>query len=208
MIIMGNQGGEGQLVGAGGNDDDTYETLDDGTMLLHQDAGQERAVELDDLEEQMFETGHIPPMIYVTYFNVSKLLVQALGFPVVANLSGSLLCTLSRYSRTLFRVLGIAPGVEPVSDVANWAKALAPPVQGTSRLEDSTYTSASQDLFFDYMDPMWYRNLLGGGLYIVVKDALVLLYRYFQKQQRQQLRIKDMPFSEGIARELQDTEAT
>lgn len=203
MIIMGNQGGEGQIVDTGRDGTDTYETLDDGTLLLHQNAGQEQGVELDDLEEQMFETGSIPPTIYVTYFNVSKLLVQALGFPVVANLSGSLLCSLSKYSRTLSRILGIAPGVEPVSDIANWAKALAPPNQDTGRLDESPWSRTSQDVLFDYLDPMWYRNMLGGGLYIIVKDALVLLYRYLQKQQRQQSRIKDLPFSEGVARELQ-----
>lgn len=61
-----------------------------------------------------------------------------------------------------------------------------------------------QDASFmlDDMDPVWFRNLLGGGMYIVVKDMFVLLYRYLRKQQRQQLRIKDLPFSEGVAREL------
>lgn len=201
MIIMGNQGGEGQIVGAREDHDDTYETLDDGTLLLHQDTNREQGVELDDLEEQLFETGSIPSTIYVTYFNVSKLLVQALGFPFVANLSGNLLCSLSKYSRTLSRILGIAPGVEPTNDIANWVRALVPPTEATRRL-DKSWTSTSQDVLLDYLDPMWYRNMLGGGLYIIVKDALVLLYRYLQKQQRQQLRIKDMPFSEGVAREL------
>ncbi|WFD27587.1 hypothetical protein MNAN1_002587 [Malassezia nana] len=207
MIVMRNDGGEGEFVETRGDTADTYETLDDGTLLLHQDIGQEQGVELDDLEEQVFETGSIPPTIYVTYYNISKLLVQALGFPLVVSLSGSLLSTLSKYSGTLSRALGIAPGVEPVSDIAYWAKALASSGQETGRFDDTNWTASPHDLLFDQLDPIWYRNLLGGGLYIIVKDALVLLYRYLHKWQRQQLRIKDMPFSEGVARELNQNEA-
>lgn len=57
-------------------------------------------------------------------------------------------------------------------------------------------------VIYDNLDPMWFRNAIGGCVYLVIKDALVLWYRCLRQWQRRRARIRDLPFSEGVAREL------
>ena len=209
MVIMGEYPGAGQLVDAnpdvGAVDTDTYETLDDGTLV--QNIGGDRGVFLEDLEQEMFETDELPSTIYVTYYSLSKLIVQSLAFPFICNLSGGFLAVAAKHVKWLRTWLGIAPGIVPETDFGFWWNLVWPqdPMQTLSRERyelDALWSDPSTSALFDELDPIWYRNMFGGGLYIVLKDSLVLLYQYLRKKQRQQLRIKDFPFSEGVAREL------
>lgn len=51
---------------------------------------------------------------------------------------------------------------------------------------------------YDDLDPVWFRNAVGAGLYILVKDAGSLLYRYLRLSQRGRTSIKDLPFQAGL----------
>lgn len=205
MVLMGDQPSFGVLLDSQGATMDTYETMDDGTLVgtgLANDRDNDQVL-LEDLDLYVMEHQRVPVNIFVTVESLSKLFVQALGFPLVANVAGGLLAGLARYSDVIRRWLGIAPEVVPENDLANWFKFLRSGWMdpGQRRLYEA-WKDQDASFMLDNLDPVWFRNLLGGGIYIVVKDMLVLLYRYLRKQQRQQLRIKDLPFSEGVAREL------
>ncbi|TKY86076.1 hypothetical protein EX895_004901 [Sporisorium graminicola] len=51
---------------------------------------------------------------------------------------------------------------------------------------------------YDDLDPVWFRNAVGAGLYIVLKDAGSLLYRYLRLSQRNRTTVKDLPFQAGL----------
>ncbi|CDR99847.1 hypothetical protein [Sporisorium scitamineum] len=51
---------------------------------------------------------------------------------------------------------------------------------------------------YDDLDPIWFRNAVGAGVYIVVKDAASLLYRYLRLSQRNRTTVKDLPFQAGL----------
>lgn len=208
MVIVGNDT-EGAMLVDGVPDraeEDTYETLDDGS-LVHQDGWEaEQGLPLDELEYRVFDETELPGTIYVTYYSLSKLLVQSLGFPFIASFMGGILGAASKYSDTLRSILGIAPGISPQPGCESWISLLWPKDREG---EMPMVVSGSEPLWvddmgavYDDLDPVWYRNAIGGALYLVVKDCLVLLYRYLNKKQRGQQRIKDFPFSEGVAKEL------
>lgn len=51
---------------------------------------------------------------------------------------------------------------------------------------------------YDDLDPVWFRNAVGAGVYILLKDAGSLLYRYLRLSQRNRTSIKDLPFQAGL----------
>lgn len=51
---------------------------------------------------------------------------------------------------------------------------------------------------YDDLDPVWFRNAVGAGVYILLKDAGSLLYRYLRLSQRNRTSIKDLPFQGGL----------
>ncbi|WFD43665.1 hypothetical protein MPSI1_002329 [Malassezia psittaci] len=207
MIVVGDDVSGAHLVDGNDFNDDTYETLDDGTLVPH-GGWRDEAVSLDELEYRVFNEGELPTTIYVSFFSLSKLVVQSLTFPFISSLMGGLLGTASKFSSPLRRLLGIAPGIEPEPGCESWMSLLwlnprEPP------LSSSAIARGAEPLWvddlgaeYDDLDPVWYRNALGGALYILIKDGLVLLYRYLQVKQLRRRRIKNLPFSEGVAREL------
>lgn len=201
MVLMGEQGNVGELVdGPRFTRGDTYETLDDGSLVGTGHADEE--VLLEDLDVYLMEEQRRPSSVIVTMDSIAKLVVQSLGFPLVANLAGGFLAGLSYYSSFVRRWLGIAPGIKPEIGVMCWLKLLRGGLLNPRDMFINAKLRSQDPPILDQLDPVWYRNLLGGCLYIVSKDALVLLYRYLRMRQRQQLRIKDLPFSDSIAREL------
>ena len=204
MVIMGENNSAGELVDGGRTDElDTYNMLDDGSLVGLSDESDEQVL-LDDLELHMMERGVLPVNILVTVDSLSRLFVQALCFPLVSNIMGGLLGSASQYNSYLRKWLGIAPGVTPEIDIKTWFKGLwvdwMSGYTAVGRRKARWMDSNSGIL--DELDPVWYRNLIGGGIYILIKDIMVLTYRYLRKRQSQQLRVKDLPFSEGVAKEL------
>ena len=126
MVLMGDQPSFGVLIDSQEAAMDTYETLDDGTLVgtgLANDRDDDQVL-LEDLDLYVMEHQRVPVNIFVTVESLSKLFVQALGFPLVANVAGGFLAGLARYSDVIRRWLGIAPGVVPENDLANWLKIL------------------------------------------------------------------------------------
>lgn len=51
---------------------------------------------------------------------------------------------------------------------------------------------------YDDLDPVWFRNAVGAALWILLKDAGSLLYRYLRLTQRGKISIRDLPFQAGL----------
>ncbi|PWZ01509.1 hypothetical protein BCV70DRAFT_158291 [Testicularia cyperi] len=51
---------------------------------------------------------------------------------------------------------------------------------------------------YDDLDPVWWRNAVGAGIFIVVKDAASLLFKYLKLQQKNTTRILDLPFQASL----------
>lgn len=189
---------------------DTYTTLDDGTMVRNQAMDPEHGIYLEDMELVDPEAG-IPRTIYVSFFTLTKLVVQALAFPFIANLAGSLLAVGAKRSWWLKAALGIPFFVAPATDFGFWKRLFTVPEREAWLLQLPFFEQSALPSFTgtlpDELDPVWYRNLIGGGVYIILKDCLVLMYRYLRKSQRASVHVKDLPFSDGVARELSESRA-
>lgn len=210
MVIVGD-GTEGAQLVDGINtieDGDTYETLEDGSIVPRGNWVNEQGMPLDELEYRVFDEAELPETIYVSCYSLSKLLVQSLAFPFITSFMGGILGATSKYSPTLRKILGIAPGIEPQPGCESWTN--LPWMQQQERSTNVPFVARGAEplwvddlsAVYDDLDPVWYRNALGGMLYLLIKDSLVLLYCFLRKKQHRQQRIKDLPFSEGVAREL------
>lgn len=206
-VVVGDGAAGAQLLDADEPVEDTYETLDDGSLAPH-GAWPEQGVPLDELEFQVLEDHEMPPAIFVSFYSVSKLLVQSLAFPFVASWMGGLLGAMARTSAGLRRVLGMAPGAAAEAGRTRWIDVLwlhpSAAEADVPVLAEGAGPVWLDDVgaVYDDLDPVWWRNAVGGAVYLVLKDAVVLLYRYLRQQQRRRQRLRDLPFSEGVAREL------
>ena len=179
---------------------DTYETLDDGSVVF--DDNDDHGVLIEELQEHLLdEDAGIPATIYLSYSGVARFLLGGLVLPFAANAVGSTLGFASRFIPLLAKALG-------VHGTRIWQSSYLPPSQShvdigvSPGLAISTSWSADLPSLYDDLDPVWYRNAIGGGIYILLKDTFTLIYRYMQMRTRRSTRIKDLPFSDGVASEL------
>lgn len=193
--------------------DDTYETLDDGTMVPG--AGWDETVFIDDIHDDFLdEAPDHPQTVIVTYNGLARIVVGALSMPLISNIMGTILGAAARHSRVLARILGMSQYTNLVQEqpYRSWFDLLWRPheyvLPGAGHgFGQPSATDADVPAFYDDLDPVWYRNACGAALYIAMKDCFLLLYRYLKKQQRGKLHIRDLPFSKGVARELLQREA-
>ncbi|EST05879.1 Zinc finger, RING-CH-type [Kalmanozyma brasiliensis GHG001] len=161
--------------------------------------------------------------VYVTHHSFARLCLGALSLPFVANLMGRVLARLARLSPLLARFLGMRNVVPATSILSSFYTTKATPTssdatpspiaslfRGQLPLFDRQPPSYEEDTFadrltllgsstrYDDLDPVWFRNAVGAGLYILVKDAGSLLYRYLRLSQRDRTTIKDLPFQSGL----------
>jgi hypothetical protein len=147
--------------------------------------------------------------IYVTPQSLGRLCLGALSTPLIANLMGKLLARLAGWSYWLRRLLGMqllkgttksfglpTSSGRSTSPLAN----LFASGSASLDLDESLYST------YDDLDPVWFRNALGAGLFIVVKDALQLSFRYLRlnhaKQGSKRTKIADRPFEGSMVEGL------
>lgn len=154
--------------------------------------------------------------IYVTPQSVGRLCLGALSTPLIANIMGKLLAKLAGWIFWLRRLLGmqIKPAVKsfglsmaafdhPSSSRSPLARLLS---SGSTHLEDTVEEERMLFTTYDDLDPVWFRNALGAGLFIVAKDALQLSFRYLRlnhaRQGSRRTKIMDRPFEGTMVDEL------
>lgn len=160
------------------------------------------------------EGGEAQQTIYVTHQSLGRLILGALSLPVIANGAGAALGYAARWSTTLSRILGIGTSAAGLPVLAHYPLKsplaslfsgdwLSPGTGGTaSRGSGSSFASwlhdSSLPTSYDDLDPIWWRNALGAGLFIIGRDALALLFRWMRLRQRRRTRIADLPFEQGL----------
>jgi len=133
--------------------------------------------------------------------SVGRFVGGALLIPRISNFMGSLLFRLSKHSDLLRRLLAIRPPLKErldgfstgqvgsVRDLGQAAKAALRVLVGGTR----SWAEA---------DPVWWRNSVGLGIFVVVKDCVSLLHLYLTKREIQTRRVKNKSFQGIDIREL------
>ena len=172
----------------------------------------------DDDEEHDHEAAAGPQedlelRVYVTPRSLAQLCIGALSLPGIAAAMGSMLKQLAKHSSLLQRFLGLLPhhsksnprspaaasvtstGISPLSKL--WSSFSSSSTRSGKAFGGDSPRSFEPTAFispYDELEPVWWRNAVGAAIYIVVKDAAVLLYRHLKLQQKGKMRVKDIPF--------------
>lgn len=137
----------------------------------------------------------------VSSASVGRFIGGALLIPRISNVMGSLLFRLSKHSDLLRKFLATRPPLKDkldgfgtgevgsVSDLGQAAKAAFRVLIGGTR----TWAEA---------DPVWWRNSVGLGIFVVVKDCVSLLHLYLTKREIQTRRVRNKSFKGIDVREL------
>jgi hypothetical protein len=158
--------------------------------------------------------------IEVNSASLGRRIGGALIIPYVSSFMGGLLFRLSKHSGILRSFLGIRP------KKVSWMDYMLPPWMGLqSRLgvfpEDigwenldpyqkvkrgfqvfinAFFTSGTWTLAES--DPVWWRNAVGIGIFVVMKDCVQLLHLWLAKRELESRRVKDRDFKGVDIREL------
>ncbi|KAH8084902.1 hypothetical protein BXZ70DRAFT_957447 [Cristinia sonorae] len=141
--------------------------------------------------------------IRVTSGSLGCFIGGALLIPSISNFMGSLLLRLSKYSSLLRWFLAIRPGKtssSPVDSFAAWFSKYdngnaTPMRQFILGLRTATYTFFGGTKVFAESDPVWWRNYIGLGIFVLGRDCLNLLHLYLTKREIETRRIKSRSFA-------------
>ena len=138
----------------------------------------------------------------------SPLLARFLGIKSVSPASTSLFSSFyttkatptstSKASQSPSPIAALFRGQLPVVDDASQEAKVTRAAAGAEESFANRLTLLGYSPRYDDLDPVWFRNAVGAGLYIVLKDASCLLYRYLRLSQRRKTSVKDLPFQAGL----------
>ncbi|KAF8887208.1 hypothetical protein CPB85DRAFT_1335662 [Mucidula mucida] len=121
-------------------------------------------------------------------------IASALLIPSIASKMGSLLLKLSKHVPLLRQFLGVRPHwrSSPISLPQYWLNR-----EGNKAIFKLIFRAFWGGISpWAELDPVWWRNTLGYGIFALARDCLQLLFRWLVKRERESRRIKDRPFSE------------
>ncbi|TFY62254.1 hypothetical protein EVJ58_g3979 [Rhodofomes roseus] len=139
----------------------------------------------------------------ITNASLGRFIGGALLMPTIANYMGSILYRLARYSPTLRTFLAIRPpllGHRRVPLLAPWLES-----QGFTQMSLLKKVGTSMQVALNLVlggtrvwyecDPVWWRNSIGLGIFIVAKDCIKLLHLYLAKRDLETRRVKSRSFA-------------
>ncbi|TFK29152.1 hypothetical protein FA15DRAFT_664475 [Coprinopsis marcescibilis] len=143
--------------------------------------------------------GAAEELIEVNTSSIGRKIGGALLIPAISSFMGDILLRLSGHSPILRRILAVrnpvgGVWVPPPVNIQNWhtmgpMKQMGTAVEVVFRsLWGSAHTLAESD-------PVWWRNTIGLGIFIVVKDAVKLLHLYLQKRELESRKVKNRDFN-------------
>ncbi|KZP33306.1 hypothetical protein FIBSPDRAFT_811513 [Athelia psychrophila] len=141
--------------------------------------------------------------IHITGSSLGRIVGGALAMPAISSFMGALLGRLSARSPLLRRFLAVRPTrgavpppLGPWSYADNWAGLSVPGQIGVAaRLLVSVAFRGTRT--WTECDPVWWRNSIGLGVFIVAKDCLHLLHLWYAKAELGTRTIRNKSF-EGI----------
>jgi len=147
-------------------------------------------------------------VIHVTGSSLGRLIGGALIVPTISSLMGSLLFRLSHSSPLLRRFLAVRPSMMDIppplgtwSYKDNWTK--LSPIRQIGVAARLVFTVALRGTrTWAECDPVWWRNSLGLGIFVVAKDCIQLLHLWYAKRELATRRVKNKSFDDIDIREL------
>ncbi|THH30296.1 hypothetical protein EUX98_g3882 [Antrodiella citrinella] len=140
--------------------------------------------------------------IRVTSGSLGRFVGGALLIPAISNFMGSLLFRLSKHSSLLMRFLAIRPArAHPPADYfATWFDKhpinTSNPIRQLGigmRMVMNVICGGTK--VFAESDPVWWRNYIGLGIFVLGKDCFNLLHLYLTKREIETRRIKSRSFA-------------
>jgi hypothetical protein len=142
-------------------------------------------------------------VIHVTGSSLGRVIGGALILPTISSFMGSLLLRLSTHSTLLRRFLAVRPSMTelppalgPWSYPENWSQ-LSPLRQIGVAAQLVLSIAWKGTRTWAECDPVWWRNSLGLGVFVVAKDCLHLLHLWYAKRELETRRVKNKSF-EGV----------
>ncbi|KAI5990384.1 hypothetical protein EDD15DRAFT_2388768 [Pisolithus albus] len=149
--------------------------------------------------------------IRVSGTSLGRLIGGALIVPRISSFMGSLLLRLSKHSEILRKVLAVRPPLPP---------GVVPPTIPRTLFNGKTWSEMSLLKRIGYVgylgltvawrgtmtwaecDPVWWRNSLGLGLFVMAKDCIHLLHLWLTKRELESRRVKNRSFDDVDIGEL------
>jgi len=145
--------------------------------------------------------------IRVSGASLGRLIGGALMIPVVSSWMGSILLRLSKRSLLLRRILAVRPPLSTMTPLPPFLRYtlgynIDPHETNGMRQIASAIRLAIGAIWggnriWAECDPVWWRNTIGLGLFVVAKDCVQLLHLWLAKRELQSRRIKSRSF-EGV----------
>ncbi|EPQ55892.1 hypothetical protein GLOTRDRAFT_76123 [Gloeophyllum trabeum ATCC 11539] len=146
------------------------------------------------------------PTARYTSSSIGRLIGGALMIPTISNRMGTLLYRLSQHSSLLRKFLGVKPpmsvGLRITSAISPAFYKLTPAQQVTTFSWAVLRVIMHGTRSWNEMDPVWFRNTIGLGLFVVAKDCAELFYAWLSKRELESRHVKTRPFRGIDAREL------
>ncbi|KAJ7583560.1 hypothetical protein C8J56DRAFT_864188 [Mycena floridula] len=144
----------------------------------------------------------------ITVTALGKQIAGALMIPLISNRMGRLLLYFSRYSIWLRRVLGLPPNLAGATvnsglglhiKAWNWASSAwnrnpTPRPQDMGPLGPLGAFLRQLVVGVD-LDPTWWRNSVGFGIFVMTKDIVHLYHRYLLKREHDSRRVRSLDFT-------------
>ncbi|KAJ7454910.1 hypothetical protein B0H11DRAFT_2068015 [Mycena galericulata] len=142
----------------------------------------------------------------------ARIVGGALLVPLISNVMGNLLHRLSKHHELLKRFLAVRPawkGFLPPPPLRRytakeiWRRATASEPEDAGRTLKFVLRAVWGDIRkLDECDPVWWRNSVGLGLFVVAKDFLQLLHIWLSQRELATRRVKNRDFAAVDPREL------
>ncbi|KZT03308.1 uncharacterized protein LAESUDRAFT_814789 [Laetiporus sulphureus 93-53] len=161
-------------------------------------------------EEEPDDPGHVAERtLRVTNASLGRFIGGALMMPAIANYMGAILYRLSKHFQLLRRFLAVRPPLQgPVPPpVDAWVDSQTFSKMGYLK-QIGLGMRTALDLIcggtrsWQECDPVWWRNSIGLGIFLVAKDCVKLMHLYLAKRELETRRIKSRSFAGVDMREL------
>ncbi|KAG5348681.1 hypothetical protein C0989_008957 [Termitomyces sp. Mn162] len=164
--------------------------------------------ELPHLQDQVPENG--PPALEVAEQNIATMrsslgrrIGGALLVPWISNRMGALLLAASKHSIILRRILALRPPLQQITAlVPGHVQAQGFLGQLQRKLGTVWQSTIRGSSAWVETDPVWWRNALGLGLFVVVKDTIELLHLWLATRELESRHVKNRDFARVEIREL------
>lgn len=178
----------------------------------------------EDAEVDADDDGVRRQVVYLTPLSLSRLVCSTFSVPFVAAGMGGLLGMLARASQSSFllRILGMkaVPGAAPTPSASAKPSTKSPlaslfsgggangPSSSSAPVDHTSNFGWNVDPVDNYadLDPVWLRNAVGLGIWVVIKDVCQLYYRAERLRHQKAkgaLVIVDKAFADSMVGELE-----